>query len=157
MIFEDLNPGIDRVRVKFDRMRELPDDDEIRSDWSRYLCVLTAGLLETALNRILGEYVASHSEDDRIIKRLNRKRDRHVTPGKNRIIQALGDFDEEWRREMSEFLAGEYGAVVDSVMNNRNRIAHGGDVGLTPDTMKRQFDGVIRVIERIDSLVLGDS
>ena len=157
MILENLTPGIDRVRVKFDRLPELPDDDGIRSDWSRYLCILTAGLLETGLNRILGEYVASHSEDDRIINRLNRKRDRILAPNKNRIIDALGDFDEEWRREMSEFLAEEYGAIVDSVMNNRNRIAHGGDVGLTPDTMKRQFDGVIRVIERIDSLVLGDS
>ena len=142
-----------RVRSHFDRLKDLLENPEIRSHWSRYLCVLTAGLLENSLREILNEYVRIHA-DKRVRNRFSSRQERNPNPNRERIISTLGDFDKTWERNICSFLSGENGAIVDSVMNNRNQISHGGDVGLTPTTMERHFECVVCVIAHIDELVL---
>jgi hypothetical protein len=40
--------------------------------------------------------------------------------------------------------------AVDSVVNNRNRIAHGENVGISYVRIKEYYDRVVEVIELID-------
>ena len=154
MTLEPVRRDVRRLRDNFDRLPALPDDPELRSHWSRYLCVLTAGLLETGMRAILEEYVRRNA-DERVRSRFAGRREWGRNPDRGEIVGTLKSFDERWGNEISAFLSGRLGHDVNSVMNNRNRIAHGGDVELGPTDMERYFEGVVEVIEYMDGLVLG--
>lgn len=154
MTLEPVRRDVRRLRGNFDRLPTLPDDPEIQSHWTRYLCILTAGLLETGMKAILEEYVRRHA-DERVRRMFASRRERGRNPNRGEIVRTLRSFDERWGNEISEFLSGRLGDNVDSVMRNRNRIAHGGDVELGPTDMKQYFEGIVKVIEYVDGLVLG--
>ena len=154
MTLEPVRRDVQRLRGNFDRLPTLPDDPELRSHWSRYLCVLTAGLLETGMRAILEEYVRRNA-DERVRSRFASRREWGRNPDRGEIVGTLKSFDRRWGNEISAFLSGRLGDDVNSVMNNRNRIAHGGDVELGPTDMERYFEGVVEVIEYVDGLVLG--
>lgn len=118
------------------------------------MCVLTAGMLEAGLKAILAEYV-SRNANRAVVRQYRRISERRpLNPNANEIVEILRHFDPVWALEIDEFLSKKDGALVDSVMNNRNQIAHGGQVGLSPATMREQFEGVVRVVEYTHRLVL---
>ena len=154
----DLNFDEDKSRVQhvFNALERLPEDEEIRGHWTRYLCILTASLLETGLREIIVEYVRRNS-DKRIQKRFSRRQQLPSNPKKSEIISTLHSFDKEWGKEIEKYITEERGAKIDSVMNNRNRIAHGQDVSITSRSLNSQFQEVVLVIKFINDLVLTQS
>ena len=145
-----------RVQLVFKALERLPEDEEIRSHWTRYLCILTAGLLETGLREIMVEYVRRNS-DKRIQKRFSNRQHLPLNPKKRAIISTLYDFDKKWGEEIEKYITDEKGDKIDSVMNNRNRIAHGQDVSVTSDALNSQYREVVRVVQFINDLVLTQS
>ena len=153
MKFED-----DRLRVQlvFKALERLPEDEEIRGHWTRYLCILTAGLLETGLREIMMEYVRRNS-DQRIQKRFSSRQQLPLNPKKSVIISTLYGFDKKWGEEIEKYITDEKGDKIDSVMNNRNRIAHGQDVSVTSKALDSQYREVVEVVKFINDLVLTQS
>ena len=142
-----------RVKSVFDQMECLPKDEEIRSHWTRYMCILTAGMLETSLREILMEYVQRNS-DKRVRNRFRKRRQWPLNPKKGTIVSILYDFDKEWGEKIEQYLSGEKGDMINSVMNNRNIIAHGQDVSMTSKNLNVQYQKIVEVIEFINDLVL---
>ena len=155
MTLESVCRNVRRLRAGFDRFQELPDDPEMHSHWARYLCILTAALLETSVKEIMEEYVRRNA-DERVRRRFTSRQEWVRNPRRGEIAGVLKSFDEAWGEEIDAFLSGPPGDDVTSVMNNRDNIAHGSDVTLGPAEMERYFSGVIEVIERVDAVVLGE-
>ena len=63
-----------------------------------------------------------------------------------RILQLAGDFAEEWRSELEVFLGDARRDHIDSVVANKNNIAHGRDVGVTLARARELFKSVSEVI-----------
>ena len=80
-----------------------------------------------------------------------------LNPKKSEIISTLHSFDKEWGKEIEKYITEERGAKIDSVMNNRNRIAHGQDVSIISRSLNSQFQEVVQVIKFINDLVLTQS
>lgn len=142
-----------RVQLVFNALERLPEDEVIRGHWTRYLCILTASLLETGLREIMVEYVRRNS-DKRIQKRFSKRQQWPSNPKMSAIISTLYDFDKEWGEEIEKYITDEKEAKIDSVMNNRNRIAHGQDVSITSKALNSQYQEVVQVIKFINDLVL---
>lgn len=154
MTLGSVDRNVRRLRAGFDRFQELPDDPEVRSHWARYLCILTAALLETSVKEIMEEYIRRNA-DERVRRRFTSRQEWVHNPRRSEIKGVLRSFDEAWGARIDTFLSGPCGDHVDSVMNNRDNIAHGRDVPLGPAEMERYFNGVVEVIKRVDAIVLG--
>jgi hypothetical protein len=67
-----------------------------------------------------------------------------------RILQVCRAFDQDWAEHLAAETVGARKDAVDSVVNNRNRIAHGENVGISYVRIKEYYDRVVEVIELID-------
>ena len=86
----------------FKRAESLTEDPELLSDFARYLCVLISGFLEQSVIELLLEHVRTHSSPS--IEQHVERRLRQFTNAKTqKLIDLLGSFDEDWRREMEGF------------------------------------------------------
>jgi len=143
---------VDRQRQQLDatfkRASGLGPDPELLSDFARYLCVLVSGFLEQAVVELLVEYLRRHS--DNRVQQYGEQRLRQLTYLKvQRLIDVLGSFDPDWRRDLEAFLVDEYKDAVNGIVDLRNTIAHGRYVGVT---MKRAQDYYGRIKAVVDHL-----
>src|SRR5687768_15910157 len=118
-----------RLDALFAKVRDVADL-ELQAHWSRYLCVLVSGFLETALQTIYSDYVRTRA-DARSARYARQGLERLVNPNMERILQLCRAFDDTWAENLEAFVAGARRDAVNSVVANRNRIAHGENVGIS--------------------------
>src|SRR5438552_2518250 len=103
--------------------------DELRSDLARYLCVLVSGFLQRAVVELCLERCRAKSEAP-VIQYVSSRLEMFRNPSTDQVLALLGDFDKGWRGLAQKYIAGKRRDAVDSVVSNRNRIAHGDWVAL---------------------------
>ncbi len=66
------------------------------------------------------------------------------------ILQFVGAFSKDWAESIKSSTQGEIKDQVDSLVANRNRIAHGRDVGLSHFRLREYYRSALRVIELVE-------
>lgn len=140
-----------RLDDLFSRIRSLSADPEMQSHWSRYLCVLVSGFIENALRTVLSEYAEARSQT-RIANFVQGELRRNLNnPKAGKILDWIRKFDQEWGNEIDQCLDQRLKDAINSVVENRHQIAHGGTIGLSFVTMKEYYEAVVEAIELIEA------
>lgn len=130
-------------------------DLELQSHWARHLCVIAAGFLENALRDVYSDFVkgsASPQVAAFAISMLSGLRN----PKAGRFVDIAARFEASWGSELERYLEESGGKdAMDSIMANRNLIAHGRDSGITIARLKSYLEKSIPVIEFIENQCKG--
>jgi len=140
-----------RIDATFKRIEGLDSDLELRSDFARYLCVLVSGYLETSIAELVLEH-ARRSSTPTLHRFVEVKTPRFTNANSQRLQNLLGSFDLDWRQTLESSLVDERNNAVDSVVDLRNTIAHGGFVGVTYQRISEYYRRAHEVFERIADL-----
>src|SRR5664279_618908 len=111
-------------------MADPVDDMELQAHLSRYLCVLCSGYLEIALAAVLSEYAVDKSAP-RVASYVSRNLNQFQNPKMSKILELVDRFDRAWGDEIRNNLRPEAKDAVDSIVANRNEIAHGRHTSLS--------------------------
>lgn len=143
---------IQRLHSLFSKATQASSDDiSLQGHWARYLCVMVAGLVENGLKEIISEYLNSKTHKP-IANYATSYLTKFQNPKSEKILELVGLFKSEWRKELEIFLSNEGRKdAIDSIMNNRNQIAHGKDVGITVVNVKNYLSKIISVLEFIET------
>ena len=142
----------DRLDSLFERVRDLPDDPEIQSHWARYLCILVSGLIEMSVKSILADY-ARNKASPQVTNYVESRLKSFRNPKMQNISDLLRAFSPTWADGLDLVADGQMKDSVDSIVNNRNAIAHGGTSGLTFGSIKQYYVDAIAVLKEIERLV----
>ena len=127
-------------------------DIEALSHWARYLCVLTSGFIEVSISEACLEYARANRTDKRVLSYVSKQFDRFQNPNMSRIIQLMSSFDPKWGEQIEVAARGQVKDAVDSVVANRNNIAHGTPVGITVVRIRDYYRDVCKLTDLIDRL-----
>jgi hypothetical protein len=139
-----------RLDYLFTQVSTLNNDPEMQAHWARYLCVLTSGLIETAMHAIYGKYTIQRSHVN-VANYVSSRLARIYNPNMEDILNLAGGFNQHWRKTLEAAITEELKDSVDSTIANRNSIAHGKNVGISYVTMKKYYENVIKVLEIIEN------
>ena len=113
-------------------------DAELQSQLARFLCVLASGFIEQATISILEEYVRRRSH-----ARVQRFAAHHLSRFQNAkfedVLTLVGRFDPSWRTHLEKSVEEEVKSSLDSIVNNRNQIAHGKQVNISLGTFSEYY------------------
>jgi len=124
---------------------------ELLSHWARYLCVLVNGFIEVSMREISFDY-AINSRSSKPIANFVRARIRGMQNwNMDKILITIGAFDPSLRVSVESKLGQEEKDALNSVANNKNKIAHGESVSMSFLQIKEYYGKVLRVIELIES------
>lgn len=143
---------VQRLRSLVSKVQEASDNDfDLQAHWARYLCILASGLVENGLKEIYSEFIknkAAKPVADYAISYLSKLQN----PKAEKVMELVGSFKQEWRAELETYLADDGRKdAIDSIMNNRNQIAHGKDVGVTVVRVSSYLEKVVAVLEFIET------
>ena len=122
---------------------------ELKSHWARYLCVLVSGFVETSIQTIFSEYAKKRSSPE-VASYVESRLKRFQNPSMQRIINLIGEFNPVWRESFEMATDGEPKDAINSIVANRNNIAHGESVGITYSRIQQYYENAIKVVDLID-------
>ena len=144
---ERIAARIGRILKEADKM----DNDELKSDMARYACILVSGYLEASCRDIFGNF-AKNQSSPAVHRFVARQLDQYYNLKADRFIQLANSFDPERGRKIEQ--DGEFGKLkdaVDSIVANRNNVAHGRDTGISLAVIKDYYERAGRFIRLIES------
>ena len=133
---------LDSLFKKFD---DMVDDHELLAHWSRYLCILVSGYLEESIRTIFREYSRSKSSPY-VANYVETKLDSFQNPKMGLILKLNGSFNQKWQKDLEEAVEDEIKDSVNSIVNVRNQVAHGKNVGITPSILKNYYKNAKKLI-----------
>ncbi len=143
-----------RLDNLFQKIGVLSGDLELQGQWARYLCVLVAGFLETAISAIYTEY-ARNSAAPNVASFVATKLARFQNPNMEKVVQLSRSFNKNWGDVLEVQAEGEVKNAVDSICGNRNLIAHGRDTGISFTRIRGYYNQAVRLVEMIEKQCTG--
>lgn len=152
MMNQEVARQVQRLRSLVGKVQEASNNDfDLQAHWARYLCILVSSLVENGLKEIYSEFIknkAAKPVADYTISYLSKLQN----PKAEKVMELVGSFRQEWRAELETFLANDGRRdAIDSIMNNRNQIAHGKDVGVTVVRVSSYLEKAVAVLEFIET------
>jgi hypothetical protein len=135
----------------FKQIAKLKGDDELVAHWSRYLCVLVCGFIEVAVFEIYSEFARDKAQGF-VANYVQKQLSRFQNPKMEKILTLAGSFNGLWRDKLKKATDGELKDAVDSIVNNRNNIAHGRNSDITYGRIKEYFEKAVKVIDVLEDL-----
>lgn len=123
---------------------------EIQAHWARYLCVLSAGLLENALVELYSDFCLRTSPAP-VASYATYSLGSIQNPKTVRFIEVAERFRVAWGENLTAYVSdnGRRDAI-DSIMANRHLIVHGKDSGITLVRVKSYLQKALEVLEFIE-------
>jgi hypothetical protein len=144
-----------QITSKIDRVFQISEnieDDEVKANLSKYLCVLTSGFIEESIKIIIRDYVVNRTTNQ-INNHINSIAKKQTNFDVEKIGTYLNSFDPKWKNDLDKNLSNEEKDAINSILANRNQIAHGKDVGVSYITIKKWYDNAKSSIEKIRTIV----
>jgi len=130
----------------------MPDDDELKSHWAQYLCVLTSGAIEQEVKEVFLGYAQNIWQPDAAFEYLKETTKRQFqNTGTRKIKELVKVINESWTNDI-EALISKHGESINSIVNNRNKIAHGVNTDLTLDNLREYFNGTVEFLEGLKQI-----
>lgn len=144
------------------RLREINDllainitDPQAAPHWGRYMCIMVAGFLETALQTVYRNY-ASQTSDRNVANFVSGQLRRIRNPDAGRFVEIARAFNQDWGNGLSEFLdQNDRRAAINEIQRNRNLNAHDQQSEITLAEVKAYLPKCIEVIDFIENQCLG--
>lgn len=126
---------------------------------TKYAVIRACGAIEVSFKALIADYCAKRSKKQ--VKRFLQVRIRRGSsnPSQKNILELLGQFDEDWKRNFKSRLRADPDRQrllnsLQSLVDARNEFAHGGSPTLSIGDVVQHFDSAYRVVEYVDAVVV---
>lgn len=138
-----------RLDNLFRQIASLSGDTFLQASLVKFACVLVCGFIEVSLREILQEYTRKRASAE-VGKYVSRQLEWFQNPKMELILQLVGAFSLDWRMNLEGETQGKLKLQVDSLVNDRNQIAHGRDVRLSYAELNEYYRSALEVIKLVE-------
>jgi len=124
-------------------------DPEVKAYLTYYLCIRVSGFLEDCVRSVFSEYVDGNSQN--YVKTFVGEKLRKIpNPTWSAIVSLAKDFNDNWSIQLKSNVEKPSTDAVDSIVYNRNIIAHGGTSSITLSELENYYKAAINVINELE-------
>ena len=135
----------------FQTIQEIEDEEE-QAILAKFLCIRTSGFLETSVRNLIGEFMYKSSPQQ--IQSFVNKEIKYITNLKfDRLCQVLSNFDTNWKDQFIEQISDEQKASINSIVSNRNNIAHGENDSISYHQMVKYYENAKEVVAILKDII----
>ena len=136
----------------FSEVSQIEDGEINKAHLSRYLCVRTSGYLENVVRILIANLCDGSSPQP--IKNYIDKRTKYITNlDFKRLKNLLSEFNPEWSYEFDEKISDQQRSSMNSVISNRNNIAHGNQDSITYLDMAKYYEDIKAVCKVLIDII----
>lgn len=139
------------------RLKPVPSTDTLHGHFTRYAVIVCSGALERAFKCIIADYVTTGASNqlcgfiDKIVRQAS------TNPRLDEIKKLLGAFDSNWlsayKLGISQLSQRNKDALM-SIVENRNKVAHGGFITASFYDIAEYYYLARRVIGKLEDVLV---
>lgn len=130
-------------------------DPSIAPHWGRYMCIMAAGFLESALQTVYRNY-ASQASDRNVSNYVSSQLRRVRNPDAGRFVELARAFNQDWGNALSAFIdRNDRRTAINEIQRNRNLNAHDQQSEITLAEVRAYLPKCVEVIDFIENQCLG--
>ncbi|MCY3574051.1 MAG: MAE_28990/MAE_18760 family HEPN-like nuclease [Chloroflexi bacterium] len=120
---------------------------EVKAGFVSFLCLRTYAEFEISIIDILRDYVRQTQNDKHVAHFVDSQlQNRRRNLKHNELLGLVGSFSEDWKKDVRASTHGELRDSLDSLVSQRNKIAHGEATYISLKDLKKYFDDINRII-----------
>lgn len=126
-------------------------DEETQAHMSKYLCVQSSGYLENVVKSLVESYIDKTCPKP-VQNFVEKKVCRITNLEFDKLCEFLDSFDSNWKQSFCETISEEQKSALNSIVSQRNAIAHGNSSNITYRSMSVYFtelESVITILEEV--------
>lgn len=144
---------LEYLGLLFNYFQALELEDELKSHVAKYLTVLISGIYEDTIKNLLKESIQKESLTKETRNFIFKQIDIIFrNPSHKNINKLLNKFNKEWLKKLKEKIKEENWEALNSIVNNKNNIAHGNRCDITFDDIKNYYNNSKIIITELDTL-----
>lgn len=149
-----MNSRVESYIQKLDSLfvlAEKIDDDEVKGHFAKYLCVKTSGLLEVFFKTQVADLVDKKTPKV-VANYVNCQFKTFSSIDVHKIQKTFSLFSSDWVNEFNAQMSEEYMSALNSIISNRNNIAHGQNDSISLKNAKEYYvklKNVMKILEMI--------
>ena len=129
-------------------------DRSVAPHWGRYMCIMAAGFLESALQTVYRNY-ASQASHRNVANYVSGQLRRVRNPDAGRFIELARAFNQDWGNDLSKFIdQNGRRMAINEIQRNRNLNAHDQQSEITLEQVRTYFPKCLEVIDFIEKQCL---
>ncbi|PZO41986.1 MAG: hypothetical protein DCF17_09790 [Shackletoniella antarctica] len=154
MINHEVNRQIQSLKFLLKKTSQISgDDSEVQSHWAKYICILSAGLLENSIYEIYREFVENASSKP-VSNFATATLYKIQNPNATRFIEISRSFNPLWADELEKYLSEDgRKEAIDSIIANRHKIAHGKPSNISLSRIREYLEKSIQVLSFLEEQV----
>jgi hypothetical protein len=130
-------------------------DDYTKSHVAKYLTVLTSGIYEDVFKNFVIELIQKETIGKEVKQFVFKQIDRSLrNPTYKNLTEFLNRFDKDWIKKLSEKIIEENIDALNSIVDNKNLIAHGESSTITFLNIKQNYENSKVIILELDNIIL---
>jgi len=120
-------------------------DDELKAHLSKYFCVRISGYLENVIKLLVSNY--SEGSSPRAVSNYLQNDLKSVTNlSEEKMLRVLAKFSEDWSADFTERVTEQQMQSLNSIVSNRNSIAHGQQDNISHKVIKQYYDDLKQIV-----------
>lgn len=148
---------IEYIDLLFSYFNAVELDEELSSHISKYLTVLISGIYEDIIKNLVKEFIQNETITKETKNFIFRQIDFILrNPTHKNIKIFLNRFNKYWIRKLNEKIDDEKWDALNSIVSNKNNIAHGNPCIITYDNIKKYYNDSKQIILELDLLILSN-
>jgi hypothetical protein len=120
-------------------------DDEIKAHLSRYFCIRISGYLENVVKLLINSY-CDKSTPQTISSYLNKDLKNLTNLSEEKLLAFLKKFSDDWEYRVSSKLTETHRSSLNSIISNRNNIAHGQADSISPKVIEQYYNDLKEIV-----------
>lgn len=146
---------LEQQERKLDNLFELVkkiEDEEEKAYLSKFLCVRTSGYIESSIRNLINEF--TDKSTPKPIQSYVNKETKYITNLRfDKLCVLLSMFDTNWKRKFEKEISDEQKSAINSIVSNRNNIAHGENDTISFLAMKDYYKCSKEVVNILKNII----
>lgn len=150
-----MNYRVESYIHKLDNLFSLAEtikDDEVKGHFAKYLCIKTSGLLEVFFKTKIAEMVDKKVPAP-VAKYVNYQFKSFSSIDTRKIQKTFSLFSQDWVEEFNAKMSDEYISALNSIISNRNNIAHGQTDNISLRDAKEYYGKMKEIMKILEEIM----
>ena len=158
---KEVEMKIERINFLFTYFEghEFDGDEQLKSHVAKYLTVLISGMYEDMIKKIIDQLIFNEmfvENTPQFFKKFisDKVNKSFRNPDQSNTKGLLNSINKEWTKTLNQIIDTKSWDALDSIVRQKNLIAHGNDSAITFNEIKIYYDNSIGIIKELDRLIL---
>jgi hypothetical protein len=134
------------------QIKSLKDDDELKAHLARYFCIRISGYLENVVKLLVNGFCEGSSPQP-MVNYIDKDLKNLTNLSEEKLLKFLKKFSDDWEHQVSEKLTETQRSSLNSIISNRNNIAHGQGDSISPKIIETYYSDLKQVVEILTTVV----